>query len=451
MPAQEISSQSIGQHASSAPGPAPSSMKHRLPAPRRGLTSGAAPPLPANLQPPSSPAVPRSAWSRLAACTAAAALLQIDGTLITVALPSVAHGLHLSTSSTSVVLSVYFAAYALLLIPGGELVDRFGARRLALVGLALFAVGAAAGALAGNFVELLVARVVQGAGAGLVSPAALAGAVSGFPPGRRGRALGIWGASAGMSNLLGPLLGGVLTVAVGWRADWWALVPLTIAAGVAIARVMPAIVPADERANPALNRIVLAATLVAGLTFAVMIGAFYIVEQYLQRVAGFSALGASGALVLVALLVGAAAPVAGRLVDRHGERLPALLGFGASGIGLAVLGIPGMTLDGVVTIFPLIPVGLGLGMLFVPTSRAALNASPLASHGRTSALLSVGRLLGATVGVGLAGVALSGTLTASTVHRALLFGATLCVVVGLPAATRLTARAAEPAAHAISA
>ena len=273
----------------------------------------------------SKPPVPRSAWSRLAACTGAAALLQLDGTLITVALPSVAHGLHISTSSTSVLLSVYFATYALLLIPGGELVDRLGARRVALVGLALFAVGAAAGALAGSFVELLVARVVQGAGAGLVSPAALTGAVSGFPPERRGRALGIWGASAGMSNLLGPLLGGVLTVALGWRADWWALVPLTIAAGLAIARLMPVIVHADKRDHPALNRIVLAAALVAGLTFAVMIGAFYIAEQYLQRVAGFSALGASGALVLVAVLVGAAAPMAGRLVDRHGEQLPALL------------------------------------------------------------------------------------------------------------------------------
>jgi MFS family permease len=394
---------------------------------------------------PSKPLLPRSAWSRLAACTAAAALLQIDGTLITVALPSVAHGLHISTSSTSVVLSAYFVAYALLLIPGGELVDRFGARRLALVGLALFAVGAAAGALVDNLVGLLVARVVQGAGAGLVSPAALAGAVSGFPPGRRGRALGIWGASAGMSNLLGPLLGGVLTVALGWRADWWALVPLTIAAGVAIARLVPAIAHADDRESPSLNRIVLAATVVAGITFAVMIGAFYIAEQYLQRVAGFSALGASGAMVLVAVLVGAAAPIAGRLVDRHGEQRPALLGFGASALGLAVLGIPGMRLDGVVTILPLIPLGLGLGMLFVPTSRAALNASPLSSHGRTSAMLSVGRLLGATVGAGLAGIALSGTLTASTVHRALLLGAMVCVVVGLPAATRLTARRATTA------
>jgi MFS transporter, DHA2 family, methylenomycin A resistance protein len=400
-----------------------------------------APIVPANLQPPSTPPIPRSAWSLLAACTAAAVLLQLDGTLITVALPSVAHGLHISTSSTSVVLSAYFAAYALLLIPGGVLVDRLGARRLALVGLALFALGAAAGALAGNFVELLVARVVQGAGAGLVSPAALAGAVSGFPPERRGRALGIWGASAGMSNLLGPLLGGVLTVAFGWRADWWALVPLTIAAGAAVARLVPAIVHDDEGDNPALNRIVRAATLIAAVTFAVMIGASYVAEQYLQRVAGFSALAASGALVIVALLVGAAAPVAGRIVDRHGEQLPALLGFGASAMGLTVLGFPGMTLDGVITIVPLIPVGLGLGMLFVPTSRAALNASPPRSHGRTSALLSVGRLLGATIGAGLAGIALSGTPTASTVHRTLLLGAVLCAVVGLPVATRLTARA----------
>ena len=110
-----------------------------------------------------------------------------------------------------------------------------------------------------------------------------------------------------------------------------------------------------------------------------------------------------------------------------------------------------MTLDGVVTILPLIPIGLGLGMLFVPTSRAALNASPLGSHGRTSALLSLGRLLGATVGAGLAGIALSATLTASTVHRTLLLGAVLCFVVGLPAAIRLTDQVARRAGQPTSA
>ena len=394
---------------------------------------------------PAKPPVPRSAWTRLAACTAAAALLQLDGTLITVALPSVAHGLHVKGSSTSAVLSAYFGAYALMLIPGGELVDRFGARRLALSGLGLFALGALAGALAQTFDELLLARVIQGAGAGLVSPAALAGAVSGFPAERRGSALGIWGASAGMSNLAGPLLGGLLTVAFGWRANWWALLPLTALAAIAIARLLPPVIHGeDDGGRPALNRIVLAATLVAALTFAVMIGAFYIAEQYLQRVAGFSALGASGALILVALLVGVAAPVAGKLVDRYGETVPAVAGFLAAGVGLALLAIPGVTLDRPITVLPLIPVGLGLGMLFVPTSRAALNASPLASHGRTSALLSVGRLLGAAVGAGLAGIALEGTLTASTVHRTLLLGAIVCLAIGIPASTLLTARGAGP-------
>jgi len=383
--------------------------------------------------------ISREAWTRLAACTGAAALLQLDGTLITVALPDVARGLHVSSASTAAILSAYFGAYAIVLLPGGALVDRFGARRLALIGLAVFAVGAGAGALVSSIGALIATRVVQGAGAGLVSPAALAGAVSGFPPERRGSALGIWGASAGISNLLGPLLGGLLTVALGWRANWWALVPLAVIAAAGIVRCVPGIVD-GERAGIegyTMNRVVLAATLVAALTFAVMIGCFYLASQYLQRAAGYSALGASSALVIVALMVGAAAPIAGRLVDEHGERLPAVLGFVLAAGGLAVLAIPGMPLASVVTIAPLILVGLGLGMLFVPTSRAALNATPRASHGRTSAILSVGRLVGAGVGAGLGGVVLSGGIDASTVHGAMLLACILCVAVGIPASTRL--------------
>jgi len=389
---------------------------------------------------PSREPVPPEAWRRLAACTGAAALLQLDGTLITVALPSVAHGLHVSNSSTAIVLSAYFLAYALALLPGGSLVDRFDARRLALLGLGLFALGAGAGALAPSIAALVATRVVQGVGAGLVSPAALAGAVSGFPPGRRGSALGIWGASAGVSNLLGPVLGGVLTVAFGWRANWWALVPLALLAGLGILRFMPATVHGEETSHPVLNGTVVVASSVAALTFAVMIGTFYLAEQYLQRAAGFSALGASAVLVVVALLVGAAAPIAGRLADEHGERLPAVAGFLAAALGLLVLGIPGVPLDSAITIVPLIPVGLGLGMLFVPTSRAALNATPPASHGRTSALLSVGRLLGAAIGAGLAGVAVAAGVNSSTVHTALLIACAACLILGVPAASRLGPR-----------
>ncbi len=383
--------------------------------------------------------MPPEAWRRLAACTAAAALLQLDGTLITVALPTVAHDLHVSSSSTAVVLSAYFLAYALALLPGGSLVDRFDARRLALLGLGLFALGAAAGAVVSSIAALVATRVVMGLGAGLVSPAALAGAVSGFPPERRGSALGIWGASAGISNLLGPVLGGVLTVALGWRANWWALVPLALLAAVGIVRFVPSTVHSEDTTHPVLNRTVIVASSVAALTFAIMIGCFYLAEQYLQRDVGFSALGASSVLVIVALLVGVAAPLAGRLVDEYGERMPAVAGFLAAGLGLLVLGVPGVPLHSPVTILPLIPVGLGLGMLFVPTSRAALNATPLSSHGRTSALLSIGRLLGAAVGAGLAGVALASGVTSSTVHTALLIGCAACVLLGVPAASRLGA------------
>jgi DHA2 family methylenomycin A resistance protein-like MFS transporter len=386
--------------------------------------------------------LPRSAWTRLIACTGAAALLQLDGTLITVALPSVSRGLGVTVGSTASVLSAYFVAYAVVLLPAGALVDRLGARRLALVGLAVFAVGAGAGALVNDFGLLVFTRVIQGVGAGLVSPAALAAAVSGFPAQRRGSALGIWGASAGVANLVGPLLGGLLTVGFGWRAAWWALVPMALAAAWGIERQVPPTLRAEKATGrqPLLNPAVLTATLVAGLTFAVMIGSFFLAEQYLQRTVGFSALGASAALILVAVLVGAGAPLAGGLVDRHGERLPAMLGFAGTGLGLAVLGIPGVPLHSVVTILPLVPVGLGLGMLFVPTSRAALNATPPAFHGRTSAVLSVGRLLGAAAGGALGGVALSGGASASTVHDALLVASAICLLVGLPASLRLGSR-----------
>jgi predicted MFS family arabinose efflux permease len=356
-----------------------------------------------------------------------------------VALPSVGRGLGVTVASTATVLSAYFVAYAVVLLPAGALVDRYGARQLALSGLAVFALGAGAGALSNTFGLLVLTRVVQGVGAGLVSPAALAAAVSGFPPERRGSALGIWGASAGVANLVGPLLGGILTVAFGWRAAWWVLVPMALAAAWGIERQVPSSLHEDKPVGrqPFVNQTVLVATLVAALTFAVMIGSFFLAEQYLQRAGGFSALGASAALILVAVMVGIGAPLAGRLVDRHGERFPAVLGFSGTALGLVALGIPGVPLHSVVTILPLIPVGLGLGMLFVPTSRAALNATPPAIHGRTSAVLSVGRLLGAAVGGALGGLALSGGATASTVHDALLVAAGICLFIGVPASLRL--------------
>jgi len=390
------------------------------------------------------PPTPREAWLRLAACAGAAALLQMDGTIVTVALPSVGDELGADSHQLSYVLTAYFVAYGLALFPGGALVDRIGSRVVGLAGLAVFAAGALIGALAGSLEVLILSRLVQGVGAGLVSPASLAGAVSGFAPERRGAALGIWGASSGIANLIGPLVGGLLTVAIDWRACWWFLVPASAAAALALWQLVPREVHADESPETSglRQRVVAAAALVAALTFAVMIGAFYLGQQYLQISASYSALGAAAALTLIALVVVVAAPVSGRLTDSRGEGRTAALGFGLVALALGVLAIPGVPLDGLGALPPLVPFGLGLGLLFVPASRAALNAVPQAKHGRVSSLLSVSRLLGAGLGAVLGGAALSGGVTDDHMRIALGAGAALCLVVGLPAAAELSNRSA---------
>jgi len=245
-----------------------------------------------------------------------------------------------------------------------------------------------------------------------------------------------------MANLLGPLIGGLLTVAIGWRACWWFLVPAAALASWAIWRFVPREIHADETPETGglRQRVIGAAAVVAALTFVVMIGAFFLAQQYLQKTAGYSALGAAAALTAIAVLVGVGAPVAGRLSDLYGERLTGMLGFAIAGAGLMLLGIPGVPLDGLGALPLLVPFGIGIGLLFVPASRAALNAVSQAKHGRVSSLLSTSRLLGAAVGSGLAGVALTGGVTRANVHAALLVAGAVCLAIGIPASAELSAR-----------
>src|SRR2546429_450462 len=185
------------------------------------------------------PPVLRAAWLSLLACTCATAVLQFDGTMVTAAIPALSRELAVDASAASWVLIAYFAPFALLLLPGGRLTDRLGARRVALAGLLVYAAGALAGALAPDFAVLVASRALQGMAAGLISPAALVGAVSGFPADRRGGAIGIWGAASAALSLVGPLVGGLLTATLGWRSNWWALVAIAAAVGLAVARYAP--------------------------------------------------------------------------------------------------------------------------------------------------------------------------------------------------------------------
>ncbi|MEU5128490.1 MFS transporter [Streptomyces mobaraensis] len=378
------------------------------------------------------PAVPRAAWNRLAVYTAVAALLQADGTIVAVALPSVGSAFDVSAGTAAWLMTTYFAVYAVGLFPGGRLVDRFGPGAVALAGLAVFCAGTLTGALAGSFGVLVGSRVLQGAGAGLASPAALAGAVSGFPAERRGTALGIWGAASGLSNLVGPLLGGMLTEVWGWRANWWALLPLGLAPAVCVLRWArspaegahrrrPAPVPGERPPMGAVR----GASAVAALTFAVMIGSFYLVEQYLQHAAGYGVLRAALAPMVVALCIGAAGPVAGRLTDRYGERVPAAAGFLACAAACAAYAVPGTAPHGLWLLPGGVLLGAGLGLLFPSTSRAALNSVPRRLHGRASSQLSFGRLAGAACGTALAGLAFHDGVTTGHLRLALAGGAVL--------------------------
>jgi MFS family permease len=389
--------------------------------------------------------VTRAAWWGLAVCTCATAVLQMDGTMVTVAIPALGRELGVDAAAASWVLTAYFLPFGLALLPGGRLVDRFGSRPVALAGLMVFALGAVLGALAPNFGALIASRVVQGVAAGLVSPAALAGAVSGFPPDRRGTALGIWGAGSGSVSLLGPLVGGVLTAGLGWRSNWWALLAIAVAVGIAIAGVAPGRAVAERSRGEASGwrRAVAVCTALTGTTFLVLIGGFLVGQEYLQQVAGQSALLASAELLVGAVASAITTPLAGWITDRRGERLPISGGLVLLAGGLALLGSGAVPLTSPITAVVLVAIGAGFGLLFSPVSRAALNAVDRGQHGRVSAWLAVGRLAGAALGAALAGVAATGGLTVPHVRSALLGGAVICAA-SLALAQLLQAR---PAAY----
>ncbi|CAI6062084.1 DHA2 family efflux MFS transporter permease subunit [Cohnella sp. JJ-181] len=166
-------------------------------------------------------------WWALVALAFAQFLVVLDASIVNIALPSLGSELHLGTNTLSWVITAYVLPFGGLLLLGGRLSDRFGHRRLFMTGVAGFALASAAAGLATSGVWLLAARAIQGASAALLAPAALALVTKLFAsPQDRARALGIWGAVAGMGSAAGVLLGGVLTASFGWSAVFYVNVPV---------------------------------------------------------------------------------------------------------------------------------------------------------------------------------------------------------------------------------
>ncbi|GAB3492766.1 efflux MFS transporter permease [Flexivirga lutea] len=167
-------------------------------------------------------------WRALIALCVGFFMILVDSTIVSVATPAIQEGLHTDINSVVWVTSAYLLAYAVPLLVTGRLGDRFGPRRLYLIGLAVFTLSSLWCGLTGTIGMLIAARVVQGLGAAMMTPQTMSVITRTFPGERRGQAMSLWGAVAGVATLVGPVVGGVITENWGWEWIFYVNVPVGV-------------------------------------------------------------------------------------------------------------------------------------------------------------------------------------------------------------------------------
>jgi EmrB/QacA subfamily drug resistance transporter len=406
----------------------------------------------------------------LAIMLSAQLMIILDVTVVNIALPHIQTSLHFSSTSLSWVMNAYTLTFGGLLLLGGRAGDILGRRRVFVAGIGLFTLASLVGGLSTSAGMLLAARAVQGAGGALAAPAVLALIVSGFPEGReRTRALGIYmGVITGGSSL-GPVLGGVITEWLSWRWVLFINVPIGIAV-VAIAPLFVAETPRQAgrfdlagavtstagvaslvygfvraAANGWGDHLTLAAfgaaaVLLAGflviesrvrqpitplrlfadasrsgsfaarlLLIAGMFGVFFFLTQFLQKVMGFSPLRAGVAfLPLTAALFGMSR-TAPRLMPRLGAKPLMIIGMLPAIVSLAWLSRVSPATGYWSGVFgPMMLLGIGMGLVFVPLTTASLAGVAPADSGAASSMVNVMQQVGGALGLAVL-VAVFGT------------------------------------------
>src|SRR4029453_17842688 len=167
----------------------------------------------------------RSIWT-LAIVSIALFMVTLDNLVVTTALPSIRADLGASIEGLEWTVNGYTLAFAVLLLTGAALGDRFGRRRLFVIGLGIFTLASAAAALAPNVETLIAARAVQGLGGAIVPPLTLTILSAAVPPAKRGLALGAWGGIGGLGVALGPVIGGAVVEGLSWQWIFWLNVPI---------------------------------------------------------------------------------------------------------------------------------------------------------------------------------------------------------------------------------
>ncbi|HTU84767.1 MAG TPA: MFS transporter [Solirubrobacteraceae bacterium] len=414
-------------------------------------------------------AAPSTAGRAVAAIAPATVLVLGMVAAVNLLIPRLqASSLKPSVSGTAWIVDSYTLVFACLLIPAGALGDRFGRRRGMLVGLVVFAVGSACGALAPSTAVLMCGRALSGVGAALVLPATLAVTLSRVKPSDRARALALWSALTGIGGVLGNLGGGLAVQVGGWRTLFWAGVPLALAAAALIASKVPDQTPHRDPVDgggallltagsvallygivdgpvrgwsswQVIGSLILAIVLLVAFAwyetrrqhpmldprlfklagvrtgalgivalFFVLFGFFYINAQYLQDVKGYSPLLAGVCILPLALVVPVASARSTRLVEQIGPRATIVLGL----LSLAA-GITALSFATAATPYALYGVllgvaGTGMGLAMPPLSGMIVHALPPSHAGVGSGLNSTTREFGSALGVAV----LSTVLTA---------------------------------------
>jgi EmrB/QacA subfamily drug resistance transporter len=372
----------------------------------------------------------------------------LDGTVVNVALPDIGRDLDASTSSLQWILNGYLLTLASLILLGGSLGDRYGRRRVFVLGTGLFTAASLLCAAAPNTELLVFARLLQGVGGALLTPGSLAMIESSFRPGDRARAIGAWSGLGGVAAALGPLLGGYLIGAVSWRAIFlinlplgafvmamatrhvpdtrdptaggrldfagatlaalglggttYALIeapgkgatPLILLAGIGGVVALAAFLLVERRsANPMMplgifaSRQFTAANLVTFTVYAALGGVFFLLVSFLQISLGYSPIAAGAASLPVTVLMLLLSARSGALAQRIGARIPLTAGPLVIAVGLLLMTRiePGDSYVSSV-LPPVIVFGLGLTLVVAPVTATVLAAADARHSGIASGI-----------------------------------------------------------------
>ncbi|MFI6817731.1 MFS transporter [Nonomuraea sp. NPDC050328] len=415
---------------------------------------------------------PRPERSGLALLVIAAAqlLMVMDGTIVTVGLPVIGTGLGIPEADLDWVLTSYALAFGGLLLAGGRAGDLFGRRRMFRVGLVAFLAASLLGGVAGDGTTLVVARVLQGAGAAIVAPAALSLLADTFPAGpQRNKALGVYGAMGGLGSVAGLLLGGALTEYLGWRwimfvnvpiallvlAGTFALVPgsrerggldlsgaatvtlalgslvyainragsygdgLTLVFGAAAVALLAVFVVIQRTArSPMLPPAVLAdrsrlgANLIMLLMGAGQLATFYFLTLYMQTIKQYSPMVTGLAYLPFAIGIGIGSGLIGpRLQARAATRTVLVIGMAVAAAAMGWFSLLTPDQNPLLVLLPAqLAGGVGLGIGFVAATIGGVQGVAPRASGIASGLVNTSQQIGGAIGLAvLAGVAVAAT------------------------------------------